>query len=105
MSKLKYIYLIQSLEDGYYKIGVSIHPNKRIKELNTGNSSLLKLIETYQSEFANQIERALQRRYEHLRKNGEWFDMSIINEVSFIEECNKIEENIVFLKKNDNVFI
>jgi len=102
---MKYIYLIQSLENSYYKIGVSKHPKKRLSELQTGNSSPLKLVETYQTEFAHQIERALQRRYSHLRKEGEWFDMSISNEVSFIEECRKIEENIAFLKKNDNVFI
>lgn len=105
MSNTKYIYLIQSLEDGYYKIGVSKHPNKRIKELNTGNSSPLKLIETYQTEYADKIERALQRRYAHLHKKGEWFDMSISNEVSFRKECQNIEEMIAFLKKNDNVFI
>lgn len=102
---MKYVYLIQSLENSYYKIGLSIHPNKRIKELQTGNSSELKLIETYQSKFAHIIEKTLQRRYSHLRKEGEWFEFSISNEVSFINECKKIEENLEFLKKNDNVFI
>jgi predicted GIY-YIG superfamily endonuclease len=102
---MKYIYLIQSLENSYYKIGVSKHPNKRIKELQTGNSSELKLIETYQSEFAYLIEKTLQRKYSYLRKEGEWFDMSISNEVSFINECKEIEKNIQFLKENGNVFI
>lgn len=102
---MKYIHLIQSLENSYYKIGVSKHPKKRIKELQTGNSSELKLIEVYQSEFAHQIEKTMQRRYTHLKKEGEWFDLSIANEVSFIKECQQIEENMVFLKKNGNVFI
>jgi hypothetical protein len=102
---MKFVYLIQSLENSYYKIGISKNPNRRIKELQTGNSSLLKLVETYQSEFAEKIERTLQRRYAHLRKEGEWFDMSISNEVSFRSECQKIEETLDFLKKNDNVFI
>jgi predicted GIY-YIG superfamily endonuclease len=102
---MKYVYLIQSLEDSTYKIGVSKHPNKRIKELQTGNSSELKLVESFQSEHAHQVERALQRRYVHLNKEGEWFDMSISNEVSFLRECQKIEENIVLLKKSGNVFI
>jgi predicted GIY-YIG superfamily endonuclease len=102
---MKYVYLIQSLEDSRYKIGVSKHPKKRISQLQTGNSSKLKLIESYNSEFAYQIEKTLQRRYSYLRKEGEWFDMSISNEVSFIEECRKIETNIIFLKKNGNVFI
>jgi len=102
---MKYIYLIQSLEEGYYKIGVSKNPQRRIKELQTGNSSPLKLIETYQSEYADKIERTLQRRYSHLNKEGEWFDMSIEEEVTFVKNCKAIEENLVFLKKNDNVFI
>jgi len=102
---MKYVYLIQSLEEGYYKIGVSKHPNKRISELNTGNSSPLKLIEKYESEFAYAIEKTLQRKYSPFKKNGEWFDLSVINEITFNEECQKIEENLIFLKKSGNVFI
>jgi len=102
---MKYIYLIQSLEDGHYKIGISKNPNKRIQQLNTGNSSPLKLINSYKSEFAEKIEGALHRKYSYLHKNGEWFDLSIEQEVSFIDECKKIEDIIIFLKKSDNVFI
>lgn len=102
---MKYVYLIQSLENSYYKIGASKHPEKRISQLQTGNSSELRLIKKYQSEFANQIEKTLQRRYSHLRKEGEWFDMGISNEVSFINECQQIEGTLIFLKKNNSVFI
>ena len=102
---MKYIYLIQSLEEGYYKIGVSKNPTKRIQQLQTGNSSPLKLIEVYQSEQADKVERILQRRYSHLNKEGEWFDLGISQEVNFKKECEKIEETLMFLKRNDNVFI
>lgn len=102
---MKYVYLIQSLEDGYYKIGISKNPQKRIKQLQTGNSSELKLIVFYQSDIANKIENVLHNRYSHFRKEGEWFDLSIINEITFKEECEKIEENVNFLKKSDNVFL
>lgn len=102
---MKFIYLIQSLENGYYKIGVSKHPQKRRSGLQTGNPSPTKLIEVYQTEYANQIERALQRRYAHFHKEGEWFDLSITEEVRFKDECRKIEESIEFLKKSGNVFI
>ncbi len=102
---MKHVYLIQSLENSYYKIGVSVHPRKRVMELQTGNSSPLRLVETYQSEFAHKIEKTLQRRYSHLKKEGEWFEMSISNEISFLQECKKIEETLVFLKKNNSVFI
>lgn len=102
---MRYIYLIQSLENSHYKIGISNNPQRRIKELQTGNSSELRLVEVYQSEYAEKIERALQRRYSYLNKEGEWFDMSISNEVTFLAECRKIEETLVHLKKNGNVFI
>jgi len=102
---MKYVYLIQSQEDGYYKIGVSKHPKKRVKQLQTGNSSELKLVESYQSEHANKIEKALQRRYSYLKKEGEWFDMGVSQEVSFLTDCKQIEHNFNILKENGNVFI
>jgi len=102
---MKYIYLIQSLENGYYKIGVSKHPQKRIKELQTGNSSELKLIQSYMSEHAHMIEKSLQRQYLHLKKEGEWFDLSIKEDVTFKSDCKKIENSINILRKNGNVFL
>lgn len=102
---MKHIYLIQSLEDSYYKIGVSKNPKRRVNQLQTGNSSKLKLIESYPSEYANVIEKTLQRRYAYLRREGEWFDLSLLNEISFINECKKIEESLIVLKKSSNVFI
>jgi predicted GIY-YIG superfamily endonuclease len=102
---MKYVYLIQSLENSYYKIGISKHPKKRVEQLQTGNASELRLVLTYQSEYANKIEKTLQRRYSHLRREGEWFDMGISHEVSFLKECQQIEETLVFLKKNSSVFI
>ncbi len=104
-NNIKFVYLIQSLEDSYYKIGVSKNPKQRLRTLQTGNSSELKLVELYQSEFAYQIEKSLQRRYQYLKREGEWFDMSIINEVTFINECKEIENNIIHLKESGNVFI
>lgn len=102
---IKYIYLIQSLEDGYYKIGVSKNPNKRVKQLQTGNSSELKLIETYQSKHANIVEKTIHRQLEHCKKEGEWFDMSLPDALSFKMQCERVEKNIIFLKKSGNVFI
>lgn len=103
--KINYVYLIQSLENGYYKVGVSKHPQRRIEQLQTGNSSKLKLVEIYQSEVANKIEKILQNRLLPFRKVGEWFDMPMVSIANFGRECQNIEEMIAFLKKNDNVFI
>ena len=102
-NNLKKIYLIRSQEESYYKIGISNNPIKRLKELQTGNPTQLKIISAYPSEYANLIEKTLHRRYSHLKKEGEWFYMSNENEVSFINECAKIEEDIIFLKNNSTL--
>lgn len=102
---MKYIYLIQSLEEGLYKIGVSKNPQNRILNLQTGNSSKLKLIDIYPSKYAHKIEKALHNQLSHLKKEGEWFNIDISDITSFVDKCKKIEENINILKRNDNVFI
>lgn len=98
---MKIIYLIKSLEDGYYKVGISKNPNKRLIQLQTGNSSRLKLVEQYKSEFAHKIEKTIHRLYSHLKKEGEWFNFSIEEEVMFINICKKIENNILIIENND----
>lgn len=102
---MKHVYLIQSLEEGYYKIGISKNPKKRLKQLQTGNSSELKLIYSYPSEYANKIEKSLHGLLSHCKKEGEWFELSLIDELSFDVKCKQIESNINFLKKSGNVFI
>jgi hypothetical protein len=102
---VKSVYLIQSLEEGYYKIGVSKNPKKRVKQLQTGNSSELKLIASFSSEYAHKIEKSFHSRFSYLKKEGEWFDLSLIEALSFVEDCKRIHESIDILKKSGNVFI
>jgi translation elongation factor P/translation initiation factor 5A len=102
------VYLIKSEDTGYFKIGVSKHPNKRIKELQTGNSSVLSIVTTYSSDNAYKIEKTLHRRYSYLRKDGEWFDFTdILNEIEeeFNTNSKQLDENFKFLVKNGNNFI
>lgn len=102
---MKYIYLIKNIDDSFYKIGITKHPNRRLKQLQTGNSSKLILISTFLSPIAHKIEKTLHNRYSYLKKEGEWFDFSINEEVNFIENCKNIEKSISFLINNNNVFI
>jgi len=101
---MKSVYLIRG-NNGKYKIGIATNPKERIHQLQTGNSDQLKIIETYESENASTIEFALHAQYSHVRKVGEWFDLSISDEVNFIKKCKQIDESIVFLKKSGNVFL
>jgi len=99
---MKNVYLIQSLENGFYKIGVSKNPKKRIKQLQTGNPVTLKLITVFKTEYPYQIESFLHKRFSHCHREGEWFELDINNELFFLNECEQIEKSIIFLKNCEN---
>lgn len=99
------IYLIKSLDDGCYKIGVSKSPDKRLKQLQTGNPSELQLLYVYDSEIAFKIEKVLHNTFNINKEHGEWFNLSIKDEFYFIDECKKIENYLKILIKENNKFI
>lgn len=101
----KYVYLIKSEDSSRYKIGISKNPQKRVKQLQTGNSEKLCLVNTYLSEYYDKIERTLHNRFSYLKKEGEWFEFSLEEEVKFIDECTRIESSFKILQKNQNPFI
>ncbi len=98
------VYLMQSDDSGYYKIGVSKNPKRRVAQLQTGNAEKIRLIESFASKIAYKIEMALQNQYMPSKINGEWFKLSIENEIDFINQCKKIESNILLLMENDSFF-
>ena len=102
---MSFVYLIQNLETSKYKIGISKHPKKRLKQLQTGSGEDLKLIHIYESDDARKIETTLHNRYSPDKARGEWFNLSLSEEVIFINECSKIEKNIVYLRSEGNIFI
>jgi len=101
---MRSVYLIRG-NDGKYKIGIAKNPKQRIKQLQTGNSDKLVIIETYESENASKIESALHNQLAHLRNEGEWFDLSVSDEVSFIDKCKQIDKTISALQSMGNVFV
>jgi hypothetical protein len=92
-------------ESGYYKIGVSNCPAKRVKQLQTGNAEKITLIKSFETEIPFLVEKSIKNFLSSHLKNGEWFSLSIEQELSFIEECERIEKNILTLKNNGNIFI
>lgn len=100
----KYIYLLECIEsDGskFHKIGFTKNkPTKRVKQLQTGNSSTIKILFSYQSNYSTTVEKTLHRRFDHLRYRGEWFELSdeIINDFQNI--CNSLESNFDYLYNN-----
>lgn len=68
-----FVYWIAS-DVGDVKIGWALDPEKRCRELQTGNPQLLRVIAAMQG--TKRDERALHAKLEHARGNGEWFDRS-----------------------------
>lgn len=101
---MRYVYLIRG-NDSNYKIGIAKNPKQRLKQLQTGNSDRLQLVETFQTENASKIESALHYAFAHARNEGEWFDLSMEIESQFIERCKQIDKSIRVLKESGNPFL
>ncbi len=101
---MRYVYLIRG-NDGRYKIGIAKNPSQRIKQLQTGNSDKLEIIESYQSENASKIETTLHNRYAYARQEGEWFDLSLAEEADFMDRCKQIDNSILALQSMGNPFL
>lgn len=93
------IYLIT---DGmYFKIGrTSKSADKRLKELQTGNSSELQILYTVQVKNASSVESIMHRKYSHCKQINEWFDLTAENVSTFIEDCLLIDNNIELIRES-----
>lgn len=73
-----YVYLIHMTGTSYYKIGMSLDPEIRLRTLQTGNPYALNIITTRNVPDMRSAESALHRRYEAQRvlnlNAREWFD-------------------------------
>lgn len=97
-----YLLKIDTPDTRLYKIGSTKGSvQKRIRELQTGCPYQIDLINHHQSEFGQVIERTLHNRYNHMKTHGEWFQLSISEEIDFIENCRLIEEMNINLEKNN----
>ena len=117
MSKKSHkIYLIHCKVINLYKIGISINPRKRLKQLQTGTPYELSILYLHESECAYKIEKILHNkfaskkvaenfRFDFERLIGEWFELSTKDVLSFEDNCKKIEETIEILKKSGNPFV
>lgn len=94
------VYLLIN-EENRYKIGYTDRTTqKRIKELQTGSPSEMRVIQEYESDNAKQIETILHRLHKSKRISGEWFALTNEEVLDFKNSCSKIDYNINFLKEN-----
>lgn len=100
---MKYIYVIGTNEQ--VKIGYSKHPNKRLKQLQTGNMNKLQLF--YQEEMDESkikiIESLIHRDLKSKKSCGEWFNISpqeAINTVKFAKIRYDSDDSLEFYYKH-----
>jgi hypothetical protein len=108
-----FVYLINIEKTSFYKIGITRNkPEKRLKQLQTGNCEKLVLTDQYQSDVFIKIETILHRNFKHKKfkpddfenLKGEWFEFDIDFVKNFRYICKKIEKNYLFIKENSSLF-
>lgn len=72
------LYVIQA-EDNLYKIGISVNPLRRLKQLQTGNGQKLKILKTYDVKNERVTEKrvhAMLWQNQSILGKTEWFKLS-----------------------------
>jgi len=101
-----YVYLFLETDSAgleTYKIGITKNdPQKRIKQLQTGNPRKIDLLKSYSSENYLKVERWLHRKYfVKTEAKNEWRSLSNEEVFSFIDDCKEADNNISFLLENN----
>lgn len=102
-----YIYLIGEKDNiGKYKIGSTKAKdiNKRLKQLQTGNSSELYIKHCYETEHPFKLEKMLHNHFKSSNLIGEWFKLSESDTEAFRGVCEEKEKIILCLKDNPFYF-
>ena len=77
-----YVYAIQEVSTGNIKLGISSNPERRCKQLQTANSSELKLLVSILATDRFKFESKLHNENKDLRIRGEWFKAEIVQRVT-----------------------
>lgn len=71
-----YLYVIEDTSNGRVKLGYSQDPQARVRQLQTGNSSSLRLHHhAWVGDRCGILERRLHREFAHHRCSGEWYNI------------------------------
>lgn len=105
-----YVYLILEVNqhgEEYHKIGISKNsPEKRVKQLSTGNPNEIRLLNSYESINYKRVEKWLHSRYSTKKTlaDNEWFNLTNEQVLGFIDTCKKADETISLLLKDNPFF-
>lgn len=105
-----YVYLLLEVNqhgEESHKIGISKNaPEKRIKQLQTGNPNVISLLQVYESPNYKKVEQWLHSRYNGLKTDvkNEWFRLTDDDVIGFKTTCKKLDETITLLLKENHFF-
>ena len=102
------VYLISSESNGskVYKIGRTKRPvESRLAEFKTGNSSVLEVVDVFNSKWGSKIEAHLHRHYRIKRIGGEWFDLSENDILDFNRLCQQVHDNLNIIEENNTYYL
>ena len=98
-----YVYIILEVDvEGFerHKIGFSKnHPDKRAKQLQTGNSNKISVLTFYESVNYKKVEAWMHRKYSSQRTlaDNEWFILTNEQVQTFNEDCKEIDARVKVL--------
>ena len=96
-----YVYLIEDVNNKTYKIGVTRDKSeKRLKKLQTGNSTELTIKYLYETEYPFRLESMLHTKYKEYNVLNEWFDLPQEDINNFLNTCSVLNNTIISLKDN-----
>lgn len=110
---MKYVYLINIQDTNIYKIGFTKQsPEKRVKDLQTGNPYKMVLVDSYKSQIAPSIETVIHNYFKHKKNNpeeglsllGEWFILEKKDIETFQSTCQTIEGNLNAISNNTTFY-
>ncbi len=94
-----FVYFIRSGRKGSIKIGYAIDPDKRLKELQTGNPYPLTIVATIECDSmmaAQHMESSLHYRFRKQNVRGEWFmghiKIAKVMDVQFAKQTKEMKE-------------
>jgi hypothetical protein len=105
-----YVYLLLQIDsDGLesHKIGITKNdPNKRVKQLATGNAFTIRLLRQYESENYLKVERWMHRKHfaTKTEAKNEWRTLPAEAVFSFLDDCKEADDTIKFLKENNSLY-
>lgn len=88
------LYIIKELQTNYYKVGITKHtPKKRLRDLQTGNPRLLKVVAWFNVDDMRKVESFLHQVLGAYHVRNEWFNLpeyEVKNLIEYLEKNTRV---------------